>query len=161
MKLELKRALSFRYYLEKLLEMRERPDETAKGLALGVFVGFLPINGFQVLVAVAIAAVARVSKLAAAIGTHITNPWTTIPILFLDYYVGCLVLNKESCIPHLSSFSLSSILEAGKELLIPTFVGGMILGALFSVLSYFGVKSFLESYVEKLKDEKRETKRGH
>ena len=151
MKKRIKRLFSFRYYLEKLMEMRDRPDETAKGLALGVFIGFLPINGFQVLVAVSIAAIARVSKVAAAIGTHVTNPWTTIPILILDYYVGCLLLNRHACIPHLDFSSLSSILQSGKEILVPMFVGGVFLGAIFSVLSYFGIKKLLTKEVKAIK----------
>jgi len=151
MKKGLKRLFSFKYYLEKLLEMRDRPDETAKGLALGVFIGFLPINGFQVLVAVSLAAVARVSKVAAAIGTHVTNPWTTIPILILDYYVGCLLLNRHACIPHIDFSSFSALLQSGKEILIPTFVGGVFLGAIFSILSYFGIKRLLTKEVRAIK----------
>jgi uncharacterized protein (DUF2062 family) len=149
---KLKEALSLKFYLKKLLELKDRPDETAKGLALGVFVGFLPINGFQVLVAVTIAAVTRVSKIAAAIGTHVTNPWTTIPVLILDYYVGCLLLNKKACIPHVDFSSFSSILSSGKEIFIPMFIGGVFLGVIFSILSYFGVKKLLEREVNVVKN---------
>jgi len=151
MKSKLKRLFSLRFYLDKLMEMRDRPDETAKGLALGVFIGFLPINGFQVLVAVTIATLTRVSKVAAAIGTHVTNPWTTIPILILDYYVGCLLLGRKACIPYVDFSSLSSLLESGKGIIVPMFVGGIFLGALFSVLSYFGVKKLLKREVRVIK----------
>ncbi len=144
---KMKRALSFRYYIEKLLELRDRPDETAKGLALGVFIGFLPVNGFQVIIAVTIAALTRVSKIAAAIGTHVTNPWTTIPILIIDYYVGCFLLRRHSCMPEVDFSSLSSILNAGKEIIVPMFVGGIFLGAIFSVLSYFGIKRLLSKEI--------------
>ncbi|WP_456342131.1 DUF2062 domain-containing protein [Thermovibrio sp.] len=151
MKSRLKKLFSFRFYLEKLMEMRDRPDETAKGLALGVFIGFLPINGFQVLVAVTIATLTRVSKVAAAIGTHVTNPWTTIPVLILDYYVGCLLLGRSSCLPHVNFSSFSSLLQTGREIIVPMFVGGIFLGAIFSVLSYFGVKKLLTREVKAIK----------
>ncbi len=171
MKNIVKRLFSFKFYVDKLLEMRDRPDETAKGLALGVFIGFLPINGFQVLIAVTIAAITRVSKVAAAIGTHVTNPWTTIPILILDYYVGCLILGRDLRFPHVNFSSFSSILESGKEIIVPMFVGGILLGTIFSVLSYFGVKRLLKrevglirGYVGRLKEDfgrkEREVKRG-
>ena len=159
---KIKGAFSLRFYIKKLLELKDKPDETAKGLALGVFIGFLPINGFQVLVAVTIAAVTRVSKIAAAIGTHVTNPWTTIPILILDYYVGCFLLGIHPHLPHVNFSSLTSILSAGKSIILPMLVGGVFLGLIFSVLSYFGMKKLLtgrvdavRNYVEKLKKEER------
>ncbi len=148
---KIKELFSFRFYIKKLLELRDKPEETARGLALGVFIGFLPINGFQVLVAVSIAALTRVSKVAAAIGTHVTNPWTTIPILILDYYVGCLLLGRKACIPHVDFSSFSSILNSGKEIIVPMFVGGVFLGSIFSLISYFGLKKLLSKKVENLK----------
>ncbi len=146
-----KKAFSFRFYIKKLLELKDRPDETAKGLALGVFVGFLPVNGFQVLIAVTIAAITRVSKVAAAIGTHVTNPWTTIPVLIADYYVGCFLLRKSPHLPRVNLSSLASILSAGKAIIIPMFVGGAFLGAIFSILSYFGMKKLLQSKITSVK----------
>jgi len=148
---KLKKALSFRFYLQKLTELHESPDRTARGLALGVFIGFLPIIGFQVIVAVTIALLTRASKVAAAVGTHVTNPWTTIPILILDYYVGCFVLGKRVCTPHVDFGSFGALLNSGKEILIPMFVGGLILGSIFSVLSYFGMKRLLQRKVEQVK----------
>jgi uncharacterized protein (DUF2062 family) len=156
MKGKLKKAMSLKFYLKKLLELKESPDETAKGLALGVFIGFLPINGFQVITAVAIAALTRVSKVAAAVGTHVTNPWTTVPILILDYYVGCLILGKKICLPHVDLSNLSSLILSGKEIIIPTFVGGVVLGIVFSILSYFGAKRLLYQEVGFLKNFLRE-----
>jgi uncharacterized protein (DUF2062 family) len=152
MKNRIKKALSIRFYIRKLTELKDRPDETAKGLALGVFIGFLPVNGFQVLIAVTIAALTRVSKVAAAIGTHVTNPWTTIPILIIDYYAGCLLIGKKACIPQVNLNSFQSIILCGKEIIIPMFVGGTLLGAIFSVLSYFGIKKLLKEEVNTIKN---------
>jgi uncharacterized protein (DUF2062 family) len=152
MKNRIKKALSIRFYIKKLMELKDRPDETAKGLALGVFIGFLPVNGFQVLIAVTIATLTRVSKVAAAIGTHVTNPWTTIPILIIDYYVGCFLIGKKPCFPHVDPSSLHSIISCGKEIIIPMFVGGIFLGAIFSVLSYFGIKKLLKKEVNTIKN---------
>jgi len=152
MKDKLKKALSPKYYLEKLLQLKDRPDETARGLAIGVFIGFLPIIGFQVIVAVTISLFVRASKVAAAVGTHVTNPWTTLPILVLDYYVGCLVLGRHACLPQLNFSSFHSLLTCGKDILVPMFVGGVLLGALCSVLSYFGMKRLLQKKVEQMRE---------
>jgi len=149
---KLKKALSFKFYLKKLTELRESPDKLARGLALGVFIGFLPIIGFQVITAVIIALFTRANKVAAAVGTHVTNPWTTIPILILDYYVGCFVLRKHACVPHIDFSSFGALLNSGKEILLPMFIGGVILGSIFSVLSYFGMKKLLQKKVSEVKD---------
>ncbi len=149
----LKKYLSPKFYVKKLLELKDRPEETARGLALGVFIGFLPINGFQVITAVAIAAFAKVSKVAAAIGTHVTNPWTTVPILILDYWIGVRILSFFGyriyfSLPHV--ISVQTIIKSGVNLLVPTFVGGVLLGSVFSVLSYVGFKKFLLSVKDSL-----------
>lgn len=163
---KLKKVLSFRFYLKKLTELRESPDGVARGLAVGVFIGFLPIIGFQVITAVAVALFTRASKVAAAVGTHVTNPWTTIPILILDYYVGCFFLGRKACTPHIDFSSFGALLNSGKEILVPMFVGGVILGSIFSVLSYFGMKKLLKRKVEEVKDyvkklpERKEVARG-
>ncbi|ADU97678.1 Protein of unknown function DUF2062 [Thermovibrio ammonificans HB-1] len=152
MKGGIKSALSPKFYLNKLLELKERSDETAKGLALGVFIGFLPIIGFQVIVAVTIATLTRASKVAAAVGTHVTNPWTTIPILIFDYYVGCFVMGRHACFPKVDLSSFHSLLASGKEILVPMFVGGVLLGSICSVLSYFGIKRLLERKVREVRE---------
>ncbi|WP_163328274.1 DUF2062 domain-containing protein [Desulfurobacterium thermolithotrophum] len=152
MKNRIKKAFSIKFYIKKLLELRDKPDETAKGLALGVFIGFLPVNGFQVLIAVTIATLTRVSKVAAAIGTHVTNPWTTIPVLIIDYYVGCFLLGKKPCLLNINFSSFQSIISCGKEIIVPMFVGGAFLGAIFSVLSYFGIKKLLKKEANIIKN---------
>lgn len=149
---KLRKAFSLRFYLKKLLELRDRPEETARGLALGVFIGFLPINGFQVLVAITIAALTKVSKVAAAIGTHVTNPWTTIPILLIDYYVGCLILGRRACLLCFRFEDFHSVLSYGLSIIVPMFIGGVVLGTVFSILSYIGFKNFLSS-LKRLKEQ--------
>ncbi|WP_245791982.1 DUF2062 domain-containing protein [Desulfurobacterium indicum] len=150
--MKLKELFSFRFYIKKLLELKDQPEETARGLALGVFIGFLPVNGFQVLIAITIAAFAKASKIAAAIGTHVTNPWTTVPVLIIDYYVGYRILRLlgyQVMRVSLSTFSISKLFSTGLALLVPTFVGGASLGLIFSILSYFGFKKFAENIKEK------------
>ncbi|WP_457568357.1 DUF2062 domain-containing protein [Desulfurobacterium sp.] len=150
--MKFKELFSFKFYIKKLLELKDKPEETARGLALGVFIGFLPVNGFQVLIAITIAAFAKASKIAAAIGTHVTNPWTTVPVLIIDYYVGCSILRflgYQVMKISISSFSISRLFSAGLALLAPTFVGGASLGLIFSIISYFGFKKFAENIKEK------------
>jgi len=94
------------------------------GLVIGVFFGFLPIHGIQMATAAAVAKFAKKSPIAAVIGTHVTNWWTTIPILFLNYKIGKFII---------SHFFIKSIPQT---VFIPlsTFTGGIILGTFSSCL---------------------------
>ncbi len=156
---KIKSLFSIRFYIKKLLELKEKPEEAARGLALGVFIGFLPVSGFQILIAITIATLAKASKVAAAIGTHVTNPWTTVPIFIIDYYVGCTILKIAGIevVPvSFKIFSISKLLSTGFSLIVPTFIGGISLGIIFSILSYFGFKRFIVSF----KNRKKETVQG-
>jgi len=62
------------------------------GLWLGLFVGLLPIPG-QTLVAVLGAVLLRVNVPVAAIAIWISNPVTFVPIFYLAYRIGALILN--------------------------------------------------------------------
>ena len=63
----------------------------AFGLALGLFVGFMPILG-QMFVAAALAIVARVNLPIAVMAVWITNPITMGPIYFIAYQMGAAML---------------------------------------------------------------------
>lgn len=63
----------------------------AGGVALGVFVGFMPILG-QMFVAAALAILVRVNLPLSVMGVWITNPITMAPIYFTAYKVGAWVL---------------------------------------------------------------------
>ena len=62
------------------------------GLWIGLFVGLLPIPG-QTIVAVLAALWLRVNLPVAAITIWITNPITFVPIFYLAYRIGALILD--------------------------------------------------------------------
>ena len=63
----------------------------AGGLALGLFIGFMPILG-QMFIAAALAIAFRVNLPLSVMGAWITNPFTVAPIYFFAYKVGAWVL---------------------------------------------------------------------
>ena len=66
----------------------------AKGLAIGVFSGCFPFFGFQTLIGVFFAKLAKGNIFLAVIGTWISNPFTYIPLYYYNYKVGSLLLNN-------------------------------------------------------------------
>ena len=162
----------FRY----MLSMRGSPEAIALGAAIGIFVAFTPTVGFQMLIAAALATVFRANRLAAIVPVWITNP-ATIPFIFLFVYrVGTLVwwdgpppeVVREylmSLVVRLSMLEFYAFWEQflelfriGKDVLIPMFLGGAIVGAIFGLASYpFTLRFFqrFHNFREKRKARRR------
>ena len=79
-------------WLRKVVRLNDTPHSIATGASIGMFVSMLPLYGFQMIVAAAVAAVSRVNKIAAIIPVWITNPLTIPIILYLQYNLGKLVV---------------------------------------------------------------------
>jgi uncharacterized protein (DUF2062 family) len=138
-------------WLRDLAGLDDPPHKIALGLALGIFVGFLPIMGIQMAVVLPIALLFRSNKVAAVAGVWITNPVTVIPIYFLDYLVGVLFTPYE----HLTwadfkgifaGATMTRFLELGESFLVPLFVGGAVIGLVAAFLTYFLFKRFVINY---------------
>lgn len=73
----------------KLWHLNRR--SVAGGLAIGLFVGFMPIVG-QMIAAAALAIVFRVNLPIAIMGSWVSNPITAAPIYFFAYKLGAWIL---------------------------------------------------------------------
>jgi uncharacterized protein (DUF2062 family) len=62
---------------ERFVKIRGQPREIALGFALGIFIGMTPTMGIQMPIAVFFAAMLKWSKISAALGVCITNPFTS------------------------------------------------------------------------------------
>jgi uncharacterized protein len=146
-------------WLRKILRIHGSPHAIAVGTSIGVFVSMLPLYGFQMIIGLALATVARVNKLAAVVPAWITNPLTIPPILYCQYHLGRLLVGelgddapgvwegiKEvgQAAGRISFFklqeTLGEVFEAAKALgwpvLWPTLVGGIISGLILGLVTY-------------------------
>jgi uncharacterized protein (DUF2062 family) len=82
----------FEYVLAHPVYFATTRRSVAGGLWIGLFIGLLPIPG-QTLVAVLAALWMRVNVPVAAITIWISNPVTFVPIFYLAYQLGALLLN--------------------------------------------------------------------
>lgn len=119
----------------RFVRLRGAPDEIAKGMALGIFIGMTPTFGFQMVIALFFAWLLRENRLAAALGVWITNPVTAPFIYALEYESGRLLLGmRRAEIPvHLSYRALRTL---GWEVLLPLSTGSLIYGVLCACLAY-------------------------
>ncbi|MDB5106251.1 MAG: hypothetical protein JWP91_3940 [Fibrobacteres bacterium] len=111
----------------------------AFGMALGLFVGLLPTYWVQIVFAVGLAYLFRVNITASVLGTLITNPFTTIPIVGLQYKIGVWLIGPPD--PHEGERYhgwLKVILSHGK----PYLLGGVLTAVAGAILGYFAVIIF-------------------
>lgn len=138
-----------RRFFEQVAGMDDPPHQLALGLAIGVFVGFLPIMGVQTWVALPIAALTGGNKALAVAGVWISNPVTFIPFYYACYRFGLWVhtpmnpLSVDQFRQLMQDVSFSGFLELGAALVVPLTIGGVVLGLAFGVLTYIGMMYYL------------------
>lgn len=126
---------SLKLQLVRFVRLQGTPDDIAKGVALGVFIGMTPTFGFQMLIAVFFAYLLRENRLAAILGVWITNP-VTAPFIYVgEYEVGRLMLQLER-VTFSTQFSFNSLLDLGWNILVPITVGSLVVGTLMAILTY-------------------------
>lgn len=135
-----------RYMYLRLVRQQMPVHNVAMGFAVGMFVGFLPIIPFQIIVAVTMAFPVRGSKIAAALGTWISNPINMIPFYLMLYYVGRLIIPWEVPPFKPELLELTVMLEQGWNWFLVMFVGGVVLGIPASIISYFLARRAINGY---------------
>lgn len=108
------------------------------GVALGLFVGFMPILG-QIFIAAALAIWLRVNLPIASMAVWVTNPFTVAPIFFYAYKLGAWVLQVPM---GQYAFSLSWEWFSQEFLNIwqPLLLGSVILGTVTALLGILVVR---------------------
>lgn len=120
---------------QRFLKLRGEPHAIAMGLALGFFVGLSPLMGLHSVIAVAMAALFKWSKIAAIIGVFITNPLTAPFVYPVTYTLGAAVLGNPVSLGA-GGLNLGDVLHSSPQVLANLFVGGGILGLAGGAASY-------------------------
>ena len=117
------------------LLLKERLDRShaAAAVFIGIFIGIVPIYGFQTLAAIGLALLFRLNKPLTVAATFINNPLLLPPTIFSSVELGCLL--------RLGSFqplNLSSLIATrghiNKEQLVTWVIGSIALGVLLGAV---------------------------
>jgi len=106
------------------------PGHRARGLAAGVFTGCLPFFGLQIVLGVALAATIRGNRILAAAGTWISNPLTTLPICWLNYQLGALLIGPGPAWPGQAELQLERLGDLGWAFSSRLLLGSVVMGVL-------------------------------
>ena len=131
----------FRKILSFFRKQNGSPYFNAKGLAIGVFSGCFPFFGFQTVLGVFFAKLARGNIVLAAIGTWISNPLTYIPLYYFNYKVGSIFLNNSTDIIIEKDLIIDDLWKQGSifslSLLLGSFCVGLFLALISGIIVFF------------------------
>ena len=129
-----KRDISFKKILSLFRHQNGSPFFNAKGLAIGVFSGCFPFFGFQTLIGIFFAKLDKGNIVLAAIGTWISNPFTYIPLYYLNYKVGSFFLNNSSYNLIEKSFVIDDLWKQGRTFSLSLLLGSSCVGLLLALI---------------------------
>lgn len=130
---------SLRYARLRFSRGRARPAEIARGMAVGAFVGVMPLFGVQTLVAIALAPLLRGNAIAAATTTWVSNPITFIPLYALNYRIGQQLLGTQDRLLTLQEVpTLQQFLKMGMDCIMTLTAGCVALGIPMAMIGYLG-----------------------
>ena len=127
--------------LVRVLKEHDNPHEIALGVAIGSFIGILPLYGLHtILCLIALFLIPRANKLAILLGTNVSLPPTVATITWTAYDIGRILLFNKHYPPlsweYLKGFKVSRL----SEFYYPLFVGSVVLGLLIAVVLYLIVR---------------------
>ena len=135
--MKLIKNLNYKKILSLFLKQDGSPFFNAKGIAVGVFCGCFPFFGFQTLLGLFLARVAKGNLFLAAIGTWISNPFTYVPLYFFNYKVGSSLLRNSPDIILEKNLIIEELWEKGSVFSLRLILGSALVGLFFASISGF------------------------
>ena len=157
-----------KFYL-KIVREKAPPEYIARGWSIGMFFGCLIPIGGQLICSIPTAFLLKGSKIGAVLGTFITNQVTVFFIYPVQCYAGAKLIGldlsygdikiKLKDIVDASSFSefVDATKSLAGDLTVAFFVGGAIMAAVLTPITYFVVRKMVIGY--RIQLEKRRRKR--
>lgn len=140
------RRKALRLYL-RIVHEKATPEYIARGWAIGMFYGCLIPFGLQLALSIPTAFLLKGSKVGATLGTLITNHFTIFIIYPAQCFIGGRLLGYSHAYADIERAlasvvreqSFEALMAIGGELIAAFFLGGILLTALATPLTYFGV----------------------
>jgi glycosyltransferase involved in cell wall biosynthesis len=123
------------------------PDHSAQlksaSIAFGVFMGIVPIWGFQMLAAIFLAILFRLNKTLVIIAANISIPPMLPVIIFASYKAGAVWMGQNAMqLNFSSSISLDSIKKNLQQYIYGSITLAIVAGVFFGILTYVLLKLF-------------------
>ncbi len=135
-------------WLRKIVSLEDTPHSIALGTSIGVFVAMTPTVGIQMIVVLLIAALCkpffRFNRVAGLIAVYVSNPVTTLPIYWFNYWIGTFFISGNVTRADLAealqydSFAdwCRSVFRLLFEFGWPLVIGSVLVGLICAIPSY-------------------------
>ncbi|MBT3317912.1 DUF2062 domain-containing protein [bacterium] len=110
-------------------------------MALGAFIAPTPIVGVHTWMALGLAFLFRVNRLAAFVGSNVSNPLSLIPLTILDIKVGLWMVGKEYPDWLAADQSAKELFELLGEVYLEAWLGSIPVGIIVGIIVY-GISFF-------------------
>jgi glycosyltransferase involved in cell wall biosynthesis len=130
---------------QNLLNSNESALRKSLSIAFGVFMGIVPIWGFQMLVAITLAIFLKLNKALVIIAANISIPPMIPLIVYLSYKTGELILPQSEHHQYDSSISLQSIGEHAAQYIYGSIVFAVVAALTSGIISYIILKLSAEA----------------
>ncbi len=154
----------FRYYYLRFTRLQGDPEEIARGIALGVFIGITPTIPLHTILILAIALLLRAGKIAGVLASYVvSNPFTFFFQYYFSWKIGTWLLPYDLSWERIQSVmdvlsghasfktSIEALHRLGGEATAIMLTGGVLLALPFTLASYFISLSFFKSQRRKKK----------
>jgi hypothetical protein len=144
-------------WTEALLHTHDTPQRTALAFAAGVFIGFSPFLGLHTIIAIGVAFLFNLNRVAVLVGAYTNLPWILAAWYGLATAVGAWLLGTKlppgfgDRLAQLFSRSLLTVEFWGqlademRPLFWPYFVGSTLGAALLAAIAYWLTRGFIEA----------------
>lgn len=151
----------FRFRLRKLyrrvVHIEDTPHRVAWGFAIGMFIGWLPIVGAQMLISAITCWLLRANPFASIPPVWISNPLTMVPMYWAMNHVGALFAGRSISWAEINllwqEIQERSVIDATIylftsfwEVFLAMLVGGSLIGIVWAVPSYFLLRRVVIAY---------------
>lgn len=108
----------------------------AAGFAVGVFFSFTPLISLHTVLALMVAFIFRLSKVAAAAGVWVNNPYTMPFVFYGCFRLGEWMLGIRVSPPAFERWTLPTFLKAAVPYAAPLFLGTTLVGLAAAAVAY-------------------------
>jgi glycosyltransferase involved in cell wall biosynthesis len=144
-------------FMENILRTQDSNRKMAVGIGFGILMGIFPIWGFQMLVAVFLAALFRLNKAIVLLAANISIPPVIPFLLYFSYLTGGVLLNKSESIPFNRHFSFENIQSDLLQYYVGAVVFAVLAGVLTGLISYVLLAVFRKDFTKKALQNKMKT----
>jgi len=125
---------------ENILNPRESIRKLTFSVMLGVFMGIVPIWGYQLITAIALAYVLKLNKLIVIVAANISIPPMIPFIIYFSYLTGGIILSSDQSMSFTTEISFSWVRDNFFQYVIGAIGFAVLAAAFFGLLTFILLK---------------------